>query len=165
MTIDDAATVAEMDKDQTGVVTVRMGDLLYERLLGPIRADRVAMARIWREAESRLDERPGTVWYIAVVGSAAAAWIAVGEDGEALHVHDHYEMPSWRGRGLYALLVEYVHRTVIAPSGKAAATYVFETPMRHLAALGWTVTGEGDSDEKDAPSHHWWGMEWAPRRS
>jgi hypothetical protein len=146
------------------VVTVRMGDDLYEHLLGPVRDDPEAMATMWFEAENRLDEAPSTGWYIVVVDGQAATWIAVDREGGRLRLHDHYERPGYRGHGLYARLVVHVHEQV-ARSRLPAYTYVFETPMRALRALGWVVADEGDSDEPGVDSHNWWRMEWTPPRA
>lgn len=151
-----------------GLVAVRIGEAGYEELLGPVRRDRALLDRMWQEAESRLGETGvGTLWCVATAAVAgtrvATAWIAIDDAGDTLLLHDHYERPEYRGRGIYARLVGQVHADHMAAGDRPAVTYVFETPMLALSELGWTATGEGDSDEPDVPSHHWWRMEWQPR--
>lgn len=148
------------------IATVQLGDPLYEDLLGPVRRDAGLLATMLAEADSLLDEAPDTTWCIATArkgrNAVAAAWIACDREDGILRLRNHYEPPDYRHRGFYALLVRRVHETVVEPCGLPAYTYVFETPMLALTALGWTVADEGNGDEPDAPSHQWWRMEWTP---
>lgn len=143
------------------LVTVWVGHPRYEELVGPLRADADLLATMWQEAESRLDEAPGKRWCLAVVEHdgqlVAGAWAAaiVLPDG-TLKCTNSYERPNFRGHGLYMAAYRHRHSTIVRRHGGPAITYVYAQPLGLHLADGWNITDEGDSDEPDAPSHHWY---------
>lgn len=145
------ASTAEM-------VTCRTGDAAWTELLGPVLADPALLARMWADAEATPDElaAPGTTWVIATVHAGdhrvAAAWAGAIEEGETLKPVCSYEVPAWRGHGLYARAYAERHRTIVEPWPGPAVTYVFADPLALHLADGWTATGEGDSEH----GHHWY---------
>jgi len=133
------------------LVTVKLGGPRYEELLGPVRSSPLVLARMWADAESRLDERAGKLWCVATVRYGgrwvAAAWAAAYVDGDTLRCCNNYERPGWRGRDLYRLAYDRRHTTVVDPSSLAGLTYVFAQPKRRHERDGWRVTASDVSRE------------------
>ncbi|TDC63868.1 hypothetical protein E1258_09485 [Micromonospora sp. KC207] len=138
-----------------GVTILEHGRQEYAWLLGSIRADPWLVARLWADAESTPDEldRPGTVWCVALVGGAPAAWCAATPDGAALRAHSNYEHPHHRGQGLYEAVYARRHRDVVQPARLPAVTYLFAQPIPLHEADGWQRTGVEGPGEVDG---NWW---------
>jgi hypothetical protein len=144
------------------LVTCQTGDGAYAELLGPVVADPDLLAQMWADAEADRGElvAPGTTWVIAAVHAGGrrhpAAWAGatvIEEDGQqVLKLVCSYEVPAWRGRGLYALAYAERHRTIVEPWSGPAVTYIFAQPLALHLADGWTVTGEGISND----GHAWY---------
>ncbi|SCF50082.1 hypothetical protein GA0070563_12639 [Micromonospora carbonacea] len=143
-----------------GIVTLGHGQREYTRLLDSIRADAELVARMWADAESTPDEldRPGTVWSVALVGGAPAAWCAATPDAGVLRAHSNYEHPRYRGQSLYAMAYAQRHQDVIRRARLPVVTYLFSQPIPLHEADGWYRTGAQGPGEVDA---HWW---WELRR-
>ena len=135
------------------VLTVQIGDENYERTIGPIRSDRVLRAEMQADAEHTLDERPGKLWCVVLVGDVPAAWCAVQIQDGVLRCSDNYERRGvGRERGLYTEAYRHRHNTIVAPSGLPAVTYLFAQPIARHEADGWYRTGlAGVSDD----GHEW----------
>lgn len=136
------------------ILILQMGDDRYEDTVGRLRADRELRHEMWQAAESRLDEHPDKIWVIAHrLGEGALAWCAYEpstEPGYELKLVNSYERPwSW-SQDWYAVVYEV--REVLT-AGHACVSYIYAEPLE--VHTGWQVTAEGDSDEPDAPSHHW----------
>ncbi|GAA2360730.1 hypothetical protein Cme02nite_38010 [Catellatospora methionotrophica] len=145
------------------LVTVWIGHPRYEELLGPVRADTALLRQMWLDAESELDEQPGKLWCVSVVDGRAGAWAAAVEDCGVLRCCNSYEVPAYRGRGLYAAAYAHRHATIVAPSTLPAITYVYDQPLPLHLADGWAVTASGTStvSEPDGDGrfeHRWHAM-------
>jgi hypothetical protein len=138
------------------VVTLTHGTRRYSALLDQIREDADLVVAMWRDGEHlplELDV-PGTQWSIALVDGVPAAWCAATVTDGVLTCHSNYERPGHRGHGLYRLAYRERHRTVIAPAGLDAVTYLFADPIELHQADGWTLTGREGSGV--LPDHHWY---------
>lgn len=142
------------------IVTVEIGHPRYEELIGALRTDAVLLRRMWLDAESNLDERPGKRWVVAVVDGVAAAWAAAYVEAGVLHCCNSYERPGFRDRGLYAAVYRHRHDTIVAPWAGPALTFVYDQPLcRHLAdgwdrlTTGFSVVDEPDGDGETI--HRW----------
>lgn len=154
------------------VVNVRAGDPGYERLLGPVRDNTDLLTRMWADAESRLDEHPDKIWAVAMITNdhirrpVAAAWAAaieIDHQGQRmLRCCNNYEVPRWRGRGLYELVYRHRHDHIIAGSPLPAITWIFDQPRALHQADGWAVTGTGISRLPNIDEHPWYEMRRAP---
>jgi hypothetical protein len=150
--------------------TLMHGQPEYARLLTRIRQDPALVAAMWADAESRPDEldRPGTRWSVTLVeGSgqeAPAAWCAARQIEDrgvpVLKCHSNYEVPAWRGQGLYAAAYRERHRRVVHPSPLPAFTYLFPEPIGLHIADGWQTTGLTGPGEVDG--HTWWELRHEP---
>lgn len=156
---------------QLDLFNVRLGDSLYEDLLGQIRNDPALLARMWDDAESHLDEAPGKVWSVAAVTDhrgrwTPAAWAAAieqTEDGRpVLKCCNNYERPGYRGHGAYAAAYAHRHTTIVAPSHLPGVTYLFRQPIGLHEADGWYRTGVQGVSTEAAQSHEWWELRRHP---
>lgn len=154
----------------TRVVCVTPGNPGYEPVIGRLRRNRRLMARMWRDAESRLDEQPGKLWWVAVPRwgpRIAMAWCAaVLEDdptgaGVVWRCCNSYDRPPWRWLRLYPTVYRARHGEV---ADLPAYTFVYVQPLPLHLADGWRIVGEGDSNEPDAPPHHWFKLRREPGR-
>ncbi len=154
-----------------GFLLTTRGDGWYEDLFGPVRNDDALLEQMWRDAESELDEEDGKVWAVATVFHegrwVAGAWAAAverEEDGEPyLLCCNSYEVPQWRGKGLYARAFEHRQRYVVQARGIPARTWVFDQPRPLHEALGWKVVDTGVSWLEGLDAHPWFEMRWTPR--
>lgn len=156
---DRPRSAADWPNGAVHLVQVEVGHPRYEELIGPLRGDDELLAVMLSEAESRLDEEPGKQWFVAAVQQGdrwvAGAWAcAVVRDG-LLWCCNNYERPGFRGNGLYGLAYDLRHAVLVESCGLPAVTYIFVDPLQRHLDDGWRVTGEGDSNEPWAPSHHW----------
>jgi len=141
---------------QVEVLIIRQGDPLYEPVFGGLRRDQALLDRMWREAESRLDERPDKVWVVAVDGGRALAWCAYQpEAGGRVKAVNSFERPEcwdadWYGV-VYAVRHELIRRC-------EATTFVFNEILPLHVWDGWVPFVDGMSDEPGVPSHHWTGL-------
>lgn len=137
------------------ILTLRHGDRRYAELLDLIRADGELVDRMWADAESWPGELdvPGTWWTVVVVDGRPAAWCAAIVDGEVLKCHSNYEVPAYRGRGLYAQAYRWRHRDVIRRRRMPAVTYLFAAPVGLHLSDGWVRTGETRVSEL---GHRWY---------
>lgn len=146
------------------IVTLTHGTRRYTALLGQVRDNAGLVVAMWRDAEHlplELDV-PGTQWSIALVDGVPAAWCAATITDGILTCHSNYERPGYRGRGLYPLVYRERHRTVIAPAGLNAITYLFADPIQLHQTDDWVFTGrEGDGV---LPGHHWYELRRPGRR-
>ncbi|GGM27305.1 hypothetical protein GCM10011608_10080 [Micromonospora sonchi] len=148
------------------VVNVAPGHRRYEELIGQIRANPALLARMWADAEHRLDEPPGKTWTVATVlydgRWIPAAWAACIEQDGLLRCCDNYEHPGWRGHGLYAAAYRHRHATIVAPSRLPAITYLFAQPIPLHEADGWYRTGVRGISTAAGVEHEWWEMRREP---
>lgn len=152
------------------VVTLAYGEPEYGVRLGQVSGDAELVARMWADAESRPFElaEPGTRWSIALVddgdGEVPAAWCAVREiteDGQpVLKGLCNYEVPAYRGHGLYLAAYRERHRRVVRPSVLPAVTYLFAQPIGLHLGDGWHHTGLTGPGE--LPDHQWWELRRDP---
>lgn len=138
-------------------VTLVHGGSRYARLLHQIGQDSALVAAMWAHAESRPEEldMPGTSWTVVLADGVPAAWCAarVQADG-TLKCHSNYEVPAYRGRGLYEAAYRARHLQVIQPSDLEAVTYLFPEPIDLHEEDGWYRTGAKGPGELDG--HQWW---------
>lgn len=146
------------------VTTLTYGEPEYAVRLAQIQSDSELVHRMWIDAESRPHELAlaGTSWSITLVRGGGqelpAAWCAahqIDDDGApVLRCHSNYEVPAYRGHGLYMAAYQERHRRIIRTSALPAVTYLFAQPMGLHLADGWAttgLTGPGDLD-----GHQWW---------
>ncbi len=153
-----------------GLVVVESGGQMYEDLLGPVRSDVALLQQMWLDAESELDEEPGKQWAIATVFHrgqwVAAAWAAAVErehEGQTiLHCCNNYEVPAFRGKGLYRQAMAHRQTAVVQRRGLPARTFIFDQPRALHQALGWHVVDSGVSQLDGVPTHVWFEMWWTP---
>jgi hypothetical protein len=144
------------------VVTVSLGDLRYEDVIGQVRADTALRAQIWADAEHELEEQPGKLWTVALVWQedrwVPAAWCAVRAVDGVLVCSDNYERRGpGRALGLYRAAYEQRHTTIIEPTPLPAMTYLFAEPIPLHEADGWYRTGlSGTSRRPGIHPHDWW---------
>lgn len=149
------------------LVTIWIGHPRYEELLAPVRVDAALLRRMLLDAESQLDEQLGKLWCVAVVDGQAGAWAAAVEDCGMLRCCNSYEVPAYRGLGLYAAAYRHRHDTIVAPSTLSAVTYVYDQPLPLHLADGWAVTASGTSavaepDGDGKIEHRWHEMRRTP---
>lgn len=142
------------------VVCVWAGHPDYERVIGPLRRRRRLLARMWRDAESRLDEEPGKRWWVAVprwrwLPPVAMAWCAAVLEQRRWRCVNSYDRPGFRWLRLYPAVYRVRHEHI---RYLPAVTYVYAQPLPLHLADGWQIVEQGDSSEIDAPSHHWYGL-------
>lgn len=113
---------------------------------------------MWADAESRPDELdvPGTRWTVALAGGGLAAWCAASPAGGVLRCHSNFEVPAYRGRGLYGRAYRERHRAVVLPCGLLAVTYLFAQPIGLHEADGWVRTGVSGVSFAAGEPHAWW---------
>ncbi|SNT66285.1 hypothetical protein SAMN05421812_13632 [Asanoa hainanensis] len=142
-----AATRAE-------IVVIRPGDNRYERVMSTLRADRPLLRRMWREAESRLDEHRRKTWVVAVgAGDRALAWCAYEPFARGcVKAVNSFERPEVWGQGLYERVYNVRHQLI---RYRRALTFIFDQPLPLHLRDGWVPVADGWSSEPDAPSHHW----------
>lgn len=153
-----------------GILLTTRGDSWYEDLFGPVRTDEALLEQMWHDAESRLDEEDGKIWAVATVHHegrwVAAAWAAAverEEDGQPyLLCCNSYEVPAWRGKGLYAKAFAHRQRHVVVARGLPARTFIFDQPRGLHEAVGWKVVDKGVSWEPGLDPHPWFEMRWTP---
>lgn len=162
------AVRAAWKREQPRLVTVWIGHPRYEELLGPVRDDPALLRQMWLDAESELDEADGKLWCVATVNVdgrwVAGAWAAAiteQVDGQmTLRCCNSYEVPAYRGRGLYAAAYAHRHATIVAPWTGPALTYVYDQPLPLHLADGWRVTASGvstvDEPDGDGGTEHRW---------
>ncbi len=159
-----------MLKAGTGLVVLSSGEQMYEDLLGPVRSDVPLLRQMWLDAESELDEEPGKQWAVAAVwhqGSwVAAAWAAAVErehEGQTiLHCCNNYEVPAFRGKGLYRQAILHRQTAVVRRRNLPGRTFIFDQPRPLHEALGWHVVDSGVSQVDGVPTHVWFEMWWTP---
>jgi hypothetical protein len=142
------------------VVNVQPGHPRYEGLVGQIRDSPDLLACMWSDAEHRMVEQPGKTWTIATVQDGGqwvpTAWAcSIVQDG-ILRCCDNYEVPRWRGRGLYEAAYRHRHVTIVAPSRLPAVTYLFVQPIGMHEADGWYRTGVNGVSTAAGVPHEWW---------
>ncbi len=157
----------------TGVTVVTSGTQWYEDLLGPVRSNTSLLQQMWRDAESELDEEPGKQWAIVSVWHegrwVAAAWAAAVErqdddTGETyLLCCNNYEVPEWRGHGLYGRAFLYRQDEIVEKRALPARTFVFDQPRPLHERFDWRVLASGVSQEPGLDPHVWFEMRWEPR--
>ncbi|MEV0732417.1 hypothetical protein [Polymorphospora sp. NPDC050346] len=147
------------------VINVQLGDPRYRAALADLRHP-VLAHQMWTDAEHRYRRRRGKVWTVALVRDRGrwvpAAWAAAAvetDDGgrRVLVCSDNYERRGvGRDLGLYAVVHDYRHRTVIVPSGLPAVTYLFLQPIALHERYGWYLTGlAGTSTRNGIEPHDW----------
>jgi hypothetical protein len=153
------------------VETLSHGEQLYGDLLDRLRDDAHLVARMRTDAESSPDELdvPGTQWSVVLTAAGVpAAWCAATPDGAGqLVCHSNYEVPAYRGLGLYAAAYHARHRDVLLQFKRPAVTYLFPEPVPLHVANRWvpdtTPAGVGTSRPyPGGPIHHWQRLTWAP---
>jgi hypothetical protein len=127
---------------------------------------------MWEHAESRPDELdvPGTWWTVVLVQDRGrwvpAAWAAAvetTEDGErVLRCHSNFEVPRYRGRGLYRAAYAHRHATVVRPTGLPAVTHLFRQPIKIHRAHRWHLTRVAGTSTTTGEPHRWWQLRRNP---
>lgn len=158
------------------------GDALYDEVIGAARRDRQLLHRMFRDAESRLDEDDmlaGTwskSWWVAVDQVAgrrkAMAWCAAvleWRDGAPFaRCCNHYDVPEYRWARAYPLVVRERHKAI---SGLPGECWLFPEAIAPLVELGWRPAGEQEGvdwgwsepdREAGVGSHLWRRMVYRP---
>jgi len=158
-------------------LTLEYGDPRYRALVDPLRDDIGLAYDMLRDAESRLDDRPGDWMVIATVDGTPAAWRLLRPtlrwDGEigglrvVILVRNAYVRRGYRLDDIGTDVYELVHDTtqpLITRLGVMAESWVYEHPRKLMLADGWQdMPGQhGISTVIPDDHHEWWGMKWMP---
>ena len=150
------------------VLTLAHGSDRFGQTLDRIRANRALVQRWYEDAESKWDEldHPGVRLAVTFVDGAPAAWAGSRLlPSGVLKCICNYEVPLFRGHGLYAMAHQRRHEDTVKQFPYPKETYLFGTPPFRTGPIalhawnGWRFPELApDTHGVSDMGHEWWKM-------